>query len=169
VTLKTSKGDLVLGLYLEKAPETCRFFLKNASALKGEFIRTVSPDQFVIVGQPAKQSDSPPKPEDEEKVPAEVGGLYHFKGAVSLESSYFATPGQSNFPLWVSLAPALYRDDTSTVFATVLDGMDRLAEWSKLPRAEKTSDLGDPISIDDVEIKVTAPGWTVEPEVPANK
>src|SRR5262249_16847257 len=99
VTLKTTKGTIVLGLYLDKAPETNRFFLKNASALKGEFIRTVSPDQFVIVGQPAKQPEAPSKPEDEDKAPAEVSGLYHFKGAVSLESRYFATPGQSNLPL----------------------------------------------------------------------
>jgi cyclophilin family peptidyl-prolyl cis-trans isomerase len=161
--LKTAKGDIVLGLYLDKAPESCRFFLKNAAAMKGEFIRTVSPDQFIVVGQPATQPDSPPKPDEEEKAPAEVSGLYHFKGAVSLEATYFAAPGQSNLPLWVCLAPALYRDDHSTVFATVLDGMDRIAEWSKLPRSDKSSDLVEPIKIEDVEIRVTAPGFAPEP------
>jgi cyclophilin family peptidyl-prolyl cis-trans isomerase len=157
--LKTSKGDIVLGLYLDKAPETCKFFLKNAAALKGEFIRTVSPEQFVIIGQPATQSETPPKEPDEEKAPVEVSGLYHFKGAVSLESGYFAAPDQTNLPMWVSLTPVLYRDESATVFAAVVEGMDRLAEWSKLPRAEKSSDLAEPIRIEDVEIKVIAPGF----------
>ncbi|MFO0980523.1 MAG: peptidylprolyl isomerase [Planctomycetota bacterium] len=162
-TLKTAKGDIVLGLYLDRAPENCKMLIRNAAAMKGQYIRSVSADLFVIAGQALSKDATTSTPKEGREAPVEETGLYHFKGAVSFEPGYTASVEQENLPLFIAVAPNLNRDDQQTVFATVTQGLDKLVEWSKEKRGEGESamDLAEPIRIDDVQLQITKEGWDV--------
>ncbi|MBM4013654.1 MAG: peptidylprolyl isomerase [Planctomycetes bacterium] len=160
VTLVTDRGNIVIGLYPEQAPQSCAAFLEVAPLLKDRFIGKVAPEKWIEAGLTeagvAFDTDAVKEPFP----PFEVNALSHFAGAVTFRQAPF-TKGPFQPDLRVLLATDFNEAGRSTVFGHVVAGFDLLLAMTKDPRkAENPQLLETPIKITEVQI---APAGSTPP------
>lgn len=152
VTLVTDRGNIVIGLYPEQAPQSCAAFLAVAPLLKDRFIAKIASNKWLEAGLTeagvAFDTDTVKEPFP----PFESNALSHFAGAVAFRQPPF-TKGPFQPDVRVSLATDFSEDGRSTVFGHVVVGFDLLIAMGKDPfKAGNTQLLETPIKITDVQI-----------------
>ncbi|MBL8842022.1 MAG: peptidylprolyl isomerase [Planctomycetes bacterium] len=157
VTLVTDRGNVVIGLYPDVAPQSCAAFLKVAASLKEQFIAKLAPDKWIEVGATEAGTPVETKEFTENFPPFESNALTHFAGAVSFRQPPFGK-GPFNPDVRIMLGTDLNEDGRSTVFGQVTAGLEILAAIAKEARkADNPQLLEKPVKITDVQIAGAAP------------
>jgi cyclophilin family peptidyl-prolyl cis-trans isomerase len=171
VTLVTDQGDIVLALFTDQAPLSCKQFLALSTKLTDTYIVTTSTGQWIEAGQTTDGQGLSLAEDGFDGFPAyEETGLYHFEGAVTFKQPPFT---QANLlgDLRIWLSTDFTQQGRSTVFATVVSGLDVLKNLSE---GEKSTDrplqLANPVKINEVRANsAAAEGTTVDDEPPAEE
>ena len=157
VTLHTTKGDIVIELYPDKAPITVANFLKLASAgfYNGVKFHRVIPNFMIQAGDPNTKGDDvssygmggPGYTIDDEF----ANGLSNTRGMIAMANTGAPHSGGSQFFISVKDNSASL-DGGYSVFGKVLSGMDVADAIVSVPR--NANDMpNDPITITSVEVK----------------
>jgi len=156
VTLKTSKGDIVIELYPDKAPATVENFLKlaNSGFYNGVKFHRIIPNFMIQVGDPNTKGDDvasygtggPGYTIDDEF----ENGLSNTRGMVAMANTGQPHSGGSQF--FINVVDNASLNGGYSVFGKVVSGMDVADAIVNVPRNE--NDLpNDPITITSVEVK----------------
>ncbi len=156
VTLKTTKGDITIELYPDKAPITVANFLKlaNSGFYNGTKFHRVIPNFMIQAGDPnTKGTDissygmgGPGYTIDDEF----TNGLSNTRGMVAMANTGQPHSGGSQFFINVVDNPSL--NGGYSVFGKVISGMDVADAIVAVPR--NANDLpNDPITIESVQVK----------------
>ncbi|MSR46949.1 MAG: hypothetical protein EXS13_07785 [Planctomycetes bacterium] len=157
ITLVTDRGNIIIGLHPDVAPKSCEAFLKVATALKDRFIAKTAPDKWIELGVTEAGIAFETTEFTEGFPPFEQNALSHFAGAVAFRQPPF-TKGPFNPDVRVALAADANEDGRSTVFGTVVIGLDLLVAMSKDARkADNPQMLEAPVKITDVQISAAPP------------
>ncbi|MCE9643145.1 MAG: peptidylprolyl isomerase [Candidatus Andersenbacteria bacterium] len=157
VTFHTTKGDIVIELYPDKAPVTVANFLKLASAgfYNGVKFHRVIPNFMIQAGDPNTKGDDvssygmggPGYTIDDEF----SNGLSNTRGTIAMANTGAPHSGGSQFFINVKDNSASL-DGGYSVFGKVLSGMDVADAIVSVPR--NANDMpNDPITITSVEVK----------------
>ncbi len=157
VTLKTTKGDIVIELYPDKAPVTVANFLKlaNSGFYNGTKFHRVIPNFMIQAGDPNTKGvdvssygmGGPGYTIDDEF----TNGLSNTRGMVAMANTGQPHSGGSQFFINV-VDNSAHLDGGYSVFGKVLSGMDVADLIVNVPR--NSNDLpNDPIVINSVEVK----------------
>lgn len=138
VTLKTSKGDVVLALNATKAPVTVANFVKLVKARFYDLllVHRVEPGFVVQAGDPGTRgmtrsgllkalSSSPPTVGGGGpgwSIPLERTGLLHDRGVIAMARSQ--DPDSAGSQFYITLGAAHHLDGGYAVFGAVSEGMD---------------------------------------------
>lgn len=129
VQLTTSAGNIVLGLYSDKAPRHVENFLKlcRAGYYDGTRFHRVIAGFMVQGGDPNSRNADAPETwglgGPDEKIPAELTDLKHFPYVLAAAKTG-ADVDSSGSQFYVTLAAAHHLDGQHTVFGKVLEGQD---------------------------------------------
>ena len=156
VTLKTSKGDIVIELYPDKAPVTVANFLKLATSgfYNGTKFHRIIPNFMIQAGDPNTKGDDvssygmggPGYTIADEF----TNGLSNTRGMVAMANTGQPHSGGSQF--FINVVDNTSLDGGYSVFGKVVSGMDVADAIVAVPR--NTNDLpNDPIVINSVEVK----------------
>jgi peptidyl-prolyl cis-trans isomerase B (cyclophilin B) len=157
VTLKTSKGVVVLALNAAKAPATVANFVKLAKAgfYNGLVVHRVEPGFVVQAGDPGTRgmtrsallkalASSPPTIGGGGpgwSIPLEQTGLLHDRGVIAMARSQ--SPDSAGSQFYITLGAAHHLDGGYAVFGAVAQGMDvidALEVGDKIVSAKVTKD-----------------------------
>jgi cyclophilin family peptidyl-prolyl cis-trans isomerase len=158
ILFRTSRGDLVLGLYPDVAPRTVAQVLNlvRLGVYDSAWFYRIEPN-FVAQVTDARNRKSPLTPEQEKaltKVPAEFSSVPHRSGVLSMaRQNDDVNSGESSFS--ILLGPAPHLDGKYTVFGQVEWGMPLVAAVASEPRDPKNSPLT-PLIIESAVIKTSA-------------
>jgi cyclophilin family peptidyl-prolyl cis-trans isomerase len=124
VTLHTAKGDVVLQLYPEKAPQAVNdfVFLARSGWYDGITFYRVLPGDRVLTGDPSDTGLGNPGYLFETEIAASL--RFDQPGMVALDNDGPDTNGSRFF---ITLAPASQLDGHYTIFGQVLSGLDILS------------------------------------------
>lgn len=156
ITLKTTKGDIVMELYPDKAPATVENFLKlaNAGFYNGVKFHRVIPGFMIQAGDPNTKGDDissygmgGPGYTIEDEF---TNGLSNARGMVAMANTGAPHSGGSQF--FINVKDNTSLDGGYSVFGKVLSGMDVADAIVSVPR--NASDMpNDPITVTSVEVK----------------
>jgi len=150
VRIRTARGDIVVGLYAERAPKHVENFLKLAG--EGFFDRTkfhqLRRDSFISGGDPTTKDAastlwSPGGVGADFEVEPEDSGLSCFEGYLTSVVKP-PKPGSNGSLFTITVAPVHMLDARSTVYGKVLEGLEIAREISEMPTAERTGRNGQP-------------------------
>jgi cyclophilin family peptidyl-prolyl cis-trans isomerase/protein-disulfide isomerase len=124
VTLHTAKGDIVLQLYPEKAPQAVNnfVFLARSGWYNGITFYRVLPDNRVMTGDPSETGLGNPGYLFETEIAS--GLQFDQPGMLAMDNDGPDTNGSRFF---ITLAPAPQMDGQYTIFGQVLSGLDILS------------------------------------------
>jgi peptidyl-prolyl cis-trans isomerase B (cyclophilin B) len=140
VLMRTNRGDLVLGFYPELAPRHTAQILKlvRLGVYDSTFIHRVEPN-FVAQLTNAQNRKLPLSPEQRQaitKLPAEISGLRHQPGLLSMaREDGDLNSAETSFSFMLAAAPHL--DGKYTIFGQLVAGMPLLHMIASEPRDEK--------------------------------
>ncbi|HJT31272.1 MAG TPA: peptidylprolyl isomerase [Pirellulales bacterium] len=127
VLVKTNKGDLVVELFENEAPNTVANFLTlvEKGFFDGTDFHRVIPHFMAQGGDPQNDGRGGPgyKIPDEQKLPAHRN---HFRGSLSMANTGQPNSGGSQF--FLMFRPVLHLNGRHAVFGRVIDGLDVLAK-----------------------------------------
>lgn len=156
VRLKTTAGDIVIGLYTDRAPAHCANFLELARSGyydQTRFHRIVS-GKLIQGGDPNSKEGEPEtwgQGGPEVGIAPEESGLWHFKGVLAAAKR----PGQtesSGSQFYITLADAHDFDERYVVYGTVVEGMSVVETIGKGATAPGTDRPEDPVTIESVDV-----------------
>ncbi len=135
VKLETTKGDIVLELFEDQAPNTVANFISlvEQGFYNGTFFHRVLP-QFMAqggcpqgtgTGGPGYAIDCETKRPDVRK---------HFRGTISMAN---AGPNTNGSQFFLTFVPTPHLDGGHTVFGRVVDGMDVLSELQRVDPSDQ--------------------------------
>lgn len=135
VVMETSKGNIVLEMLPDKAPEHVRHFLRLASV--GVYDKTafhrVAPGFVIQAGDLNTRTE--PVPQVAQKyvvnIRAEINDVKHVAGIISMARGDAIDSALTSFFIVLSNQPAL--DGTYTVFGRVVEGMDVVEKITAIP------------------------------------
>ncbi len=134
VELNTTKGKIVIGLYVEQAPQHAKNFMKLASEgyYDGtKFHRTVQ-GGFIQGGDPNSRNDEPEtwgRGGPDTKVPKEDSGLVHAAGALAA-AKQGGQEDSSGSQFYLTATPQHQFDSGYVVYGKVIEGLDVVEEIS---------------------------------------
>jgi peptidyl-prolyl cis-trans isomerase B (cyclophilin B) len=136
VIMETSKGNIVIQLMPEKAPNHVRHFLRLTSL--GVYDKTafhrIAPDFVIQAGDLNTRSE--PIPQAAQKyvvnITAEINDVKHTAGIVSMARGDAIDSALTSFFIVLSDQPAL--DGTYTVFGKVVEGLDVVEKIAATPQ-----------------------------------
>ncbi len=153
VRLKTNKGDIVLELFENEAPNTVKSFvsLVEDGFYDGLTFHRVLPNFMAQGGCPEGTGTGGPG----YTIPCEwdqPNARLHFRGSLSMAHAGKDTGGSQFF---LTFLPTPHLDKRHTVFGRVIEGFDVL---SKLQRRDPQNPQGEPDKILDAEVIRKRPG-----------
>lgn len=119
VKIKTTKGDIVIGLLVNESPGSVSNFVQliKENFYKNNMVHRVVPNFVIQDGCPRGDGwGSPPF-----TIGSEVGPLYYDEGCVGMASAGKDTEGSQWF---ITHSPTPHLDGRYTIFAKVISGMD---------------------------------------------
>ena len=135
VVLETSKGNIVIEMLPEKAPNHVRHFLRLAflGAYDKTAFHRVAPGFVIQAGDLNTRSEPVPQAAQKyvEKIRAEISEIKHRAGIVSMARGGEIDSAMTSFFIVLADQPAL--DGTYTVFGRVLEGMDVVEKIAATP------------------------------------
>ena len=135
VVMETSKGNIVIEMFPDKAPNHVRHFLQLAS--QGAYDKTafhrIAPGFVIQAGDLNTRSEPVPLAAQKYvvKIRAEINDVKHTKGIVSMARGDEVDSALTSFFIVLGDQPAL--DGTYTVFGHVLQGMDVVEKIAAVP------------------------------------
>lgn len=137
VLLKTSKGDIVVELFENEAPNTVASFISlvEKGFYNGTVFHRVLPMFMAQGGDPTGTGMGGPgyRFDDECRRP---DARKHFRGSLSMANSGPNTNGSQFF---LTFIPTYFLDGRHTVFGRVVDGFDVLADIQRVDPADEES------------------------------
>lgn len=139
-TIKTEKGDIIVELYPDKAPNTVNnfVFLANEGFYDGTTFHRVIPGFMAQGGDPTGTGSGGPG----YKFNDEKNDLKHGTGVISMANSGANTNGSQFF---ITYAPQHHLDGIHTIFGQVIEGMDVLNQLTPHNPSSDTGTTGDKI------------------------
>lgn len=130
VKVETSKGDIVIELFEDQAPNTVANFISlvEKKFYDGLSFHRVIPGFMAQGGDPNGDGSGGPK----YTIPDEVSNpdhREHFRGTLSMAKTQAPDSGGSQF--FLCFVPTAHLDGLHTVFGRVVEGMDVLAKLNK--------------------------------------
>jgi cyclophilin family peptidyl-prolyl cis-trans isomerase len=119
VKIKTSKGDIVIGLLVNESPGSVSNFVQliKENFYKNNMVHRVVPNIVIQDGCPRGDGwGSPPF-----TIGSELGPLYYDEGCVGMASAGKDTEGSQWF---ITHSPTPHLDGRYTIFGKVISGMD---------------------------------------------
>jgi peptidyl-prolyl cis-trans isomerase B (cyclophilin B) len=135
VVMETSKGNVVLEMFPDKAPNHVRHFLRIASL--GSYDKTafhrIAPGFVIQAGDLNTRSEAVPQSAQKYivKIRAEINDVKHQAGIVSMARGDEIDSALTSFFIVLGNQPAL--DGTYTVFGRVSEGMDVVEKIAATP------------------------------------
>jgi cyclophilin family peptidyl-prolyl cis-trans isomerase len=134
VELNTTKGKIVIGLYLEKAPQHAKNFMRLAEEgyYNGTKFHRIVTGGFIQGGDPNSRNDEPEtwgRGGPESKVPKEDSGLVHAAGALAA-AKQSGQEDSSGSQFYLTATPQHQFDSGYVVYGTVLEGLEVIEEIS---------------------------------------
>jgi peptidyl-prolyl cis-trans isomerase B (cyclophilin B) len=135
VVMETSKGNIVIEMFPDKAPNHVRHFLRLASL--GTYDKTafhrIAPGFVIQAGDLNTRSEPVPQAAQKYvvKIRAEINDVKHKAGIVSMARGDEIDSALTSFFIVLGDQPAL--DGTYTVFGHVVSGMDVVEKISAVP------------------------------------
>jgi cyclophilin family peptidyl-prolyl cis-trans isomerase len=147
VKFTTSKGDIVLELFENEAPNTVANFISlvEKGFYNGLVFHRVIPGFMAQGGDPAGNGSGGPGYTIDCEVTKE-NHRKHFRGSISMAH---AGPNTGGSQFFLTFVPTAHLDGKHTVFGRVIEGMEVLA---KIQRTEGTNKLGPPDKIIKAEV-----------------
>ena len=144
VRIRTTKGDIILRLYPEWAPNTVANFLKliNRGYFDGNRWFRIVPDFVVQTGDPNDNGEG----DAGYTIPAEENPVEQRTGIISMGLNYkdgHAIRDSAGTQFYITISPQLHLDRDFTVFGEVESGMNtiaRLIESDRMVRVERLPD-----------------------------
>jgi cyclophilin family peptidyl-prolyl cis-trans isomerase/HEAT repeat protein len=144
VRIRTTKGDIVLRLYPEWAPNTVANFLKltNRGYFDGNRWFRIVPDFVVQTGDPNDNGEG----DAGYTIPAEENPIEQRAGIIAMGLNYKdnrAIRDSAGTQFYITVSPQLHLDRDFTVFGEVESGMNsiaRLIESDRMMRVERLLD-----------------------------
>jgi peptidyl-prolyl cis-trans isomerase B (cyclophilin B) len=144
VRIRTTKGDIVLRLYPEWAPDTVANFLKliNRGYFDGNRWFRIVPDFVVQTGDPNDNGEG----DAGYTIPAEENPVEQRTGIISMGLNYkdnHAIRDSAGTQFYITISPQLHLDRDFTVFGEVESGINtiaRLIESDRMVRVERLLD-----------------------------
>ena len=135
IVMETSKGNIVLEVFPEKAPNHVRHILRLVSL--GAYDKTafhrIAPGFVIQAGDLNTRSEPIPQPAQKYvvKIRAEINDIKHKAGIVSMARAEEIDSALTSFFIVLADQPAL--DGTYTVFGHVAEGMDIVDKITAVP------------------------------------
>ena len=136
VVMETSKGNIVIEMLPDKAPNHVRHFLRLTSL--GVYDKTAFHRIAAGLCHPSRRSQHPfanPSPQAAQKyvvkIRAEINDVKHKAGIVSMARGEEIDSALTSFFIVLADQPAL--DNTYTVFGRVVEGMDVVEKVAAMP------------------------------------
>lgn len=156
VKIKTSRGDLVVGLFQDRAPNHVENFLKLCR--EGYYDQTrfhrVMANFMVQGGDPNSKSEDTStwgQGGPEEKIAPEFSDLFHFEHVLAAAKMPGDTDS-SGSQFYITTAPAHHLDGQHTVYGVLLEGESVLEDIESSPLVEGTDRPIDAPTISGTEI-----------------
>ena len=136
MVMETSKGNIVIELMPDKAPNHVRHFLRLTSL--GVYDKTafhrIAPGFVIQAGDLNTRKE--PRPQAAEKyivnIKAEINDVKHQAGIISMARGDAIDSARTSFFIVLADQPSL--DGTYTVFGKVVEGMDVVERIAALPQ-----------------------------------
>lgn len=165
VTIKTAKGDIVVALYKDLAPEHVANFLSVAKedGYDGtKFHRALNNASAALIegGDPnslLEDQSAWGRGGDDTTLEPEKNGLVHAPGYLAMARSSTG-PASSSRRFYITFGRSHYMDGQSTIFGKIVEGMDVVEEIGTAPLKpfDPETRVGDrpdqPVTIDDVVV-----------------
>ena len=135
LVMETSKGNIILEMLPDKAPNHVRHILRLASL--GAYDKTafhrIAPGFVIQAGDLNTRSEAIPQAAQKYvvKIPAEINDIKHRAGIVSMARGEEIDSALTSFFIVLADQPAL--DGTYTVFGRVAEGMDVVEKIAAVP------------------------------------
>lgn len=134
VELNTAKGKIVIGLYMEKAPQHAKNFMTLAEEgyYDGTKFHRIQPDGFIQGGDPNSRNDDPASwgtGGPDTKVPQEDSGLVHAAGVLAAAKQGGAKDS-SGSQFYLTATPQHQFDGNYVVYGKVIEGLEVIKEIS---------------------------------------
>ena len=135
VVMETSKGNIAIEMFPDKAPNHVRHFLRLASL--GAYDKTafhrIAPGFVIQAGDLNTRTEPVPQVAQKYvvKIAAEINDVKHTAGIVSMARGQEIDSALTSFFIVLADQPPL--DGTYTVFARVVEGMDVVAKIAVVP------------------------------------
>ena len=128
VRINTAKGEVVVGLFADRASQHVENFLElvDNGFYDGTVFHRVVPGSLIQGGDPNSKNDDVStwgQGGPGYEVPAEDSGLYHFAGVLAAAKLQGAD-GSSGSQFYITVAPSHQFDGDYTVFGAVLEGQE---------------------------------------------
>jgi cyclophilin family peptidyl-prolyl cis-trans isomerase len=156
VKLKTDRGDIVVALYSDRAPEHTASFLKLASEgyYNGTKFHRIQAGKWIDGGDPTSTAGEPStwgKGGTDKVLGLEAKDLYHFAGMLTAANG--AKPEESLGSRFSITCDANHMwDGSRVVFGSVVEGLDIVKQISGAELAPDTSDIpAQPVTLLGVE------------------
>jgi len=130
VLLKTNKGDIVLELFEDDAPNTVASFISlvNKGFYKDVVFHRVLPNFMAQGGDPTGTGSGGPGYQfDCECYKSDY--RRHFRGSISMAN---AGPNTNGSQFFLTFVPTVFLDGRHTVFGRIVDGMEVLADITRV-------------------------------------
>lgn len=151
VMIKTTMGDLLVGLYMEEAPAHCANFLKLCE--EGYYDNTklyrVEGGGLIHAGDPNSREGDPAtwgQGGPEEKIENEVNRLKHFEGALAGWKAQGEQESSGSI-FTIGADTQHNRDSSFVVFGTLIEGLDTAKEIAAATMEEGTERPLEPVEI----------------------
>lgn len=157
VKFETTEGDIVLGLYIDKAPLHAKNLLTLVEEGYYDGIRfhRIKPGQFIQGGDPLSREDDWQKwgtGGPEKKISREESGLVHAEGALSAAKQSGAVDS-SGSQFFITASPMHMFDGDYVVYGTVIEGLELVQKISEGATREENAELAlDPVTINKATI-----------------
>ena len=151
VQLHTTAGDLVVGLYPERAPKHCENFLKLCSEgfYDGTKFHRTQADFMIQGGDPNSREGEPEtwgQGGPDYKLAAEPNGLLHFSGVLAA-AKMSGDQESSGSQFYLTVGDSHFLDGEYTVFGALIQGADVAKAIADAPRVEGTERPVEPVEI----------------------
>lgn len=155
VRLETSRGPIVVGLYVDRAPKHAENFLKLAGEgyYNGTRFHRVLKDLLIQGGDPnSRELDEKTwgLGGPEYTIPPEITDAWHFKGALAAAAKSGALES-SGSQFYITATDAHQFDKQYTVFGRVLEGLELVEKLAK-EAPEQSDRPEDPVVIESVTV-----------------
>ena len=134
-TLRTEKGDIVIGLRADKTPITVDNFVKLARSgyYNNSTFHRVLPGFMAQGGDPTGTGSGGPG----YTIQDEFTDLTHERGVISMANTGQPNSGGAQF--FITFVPTLQLDGAHTVFGAVIEGMEAYGLTARIPTETRTS------------------------------